>query len=367
MRLQTLVTLMAVTTCTMGFAHPGHDAEEHANSATSSLVVAQESSSGVSGQGDLRFKVRYTSSHLPAEAQAVLVKAHGGFAIDRRSNKGETYFALPGAGIIQISGDLSSTKMVATDSAMKNTNMHNATIWYGDQPYLVFPGQESATVFTTRLDGTLVSSLGTPSKSHQFSAEQATQYFADGKGFVPTDVEYMGGRYYITTGYSALDYVLTATVENKGGVDAKWAALAFGGKGNKPGEFGTGHGITLAPTSGEITIADRPNSELETFTAEGRYLRAVNVPKGAFPCDVDYTEGYTVVGCLHGPDRDKGAPVYILKDDRVVSTIMPKEELGLEKFQHIHNAVMHKVDGRLYLIVQAWNPGDFAILEQVTD
>ena len=75
----------------------------------------------------------------------------------------------------------------------------------------------------------------------------------------------------------------------------------------------------------------------------------------------------TVVGALHGPDRDKGAPVYILKGDKVVSTIMPKEELGLEKFQHIHNATMRTVEGKIYLIVQAWNPGDFAVLEQVAN
>jgi hypothetical protein len=72
-----------------------------------------------------------------------------------------------------------------------------------------------------------------------------------------------------------------------------------------------------------------------------------------------------VIGCLHGPDREKGAPVYIVKDGKVVSTIMPKEELGLERFTHIHNAVMVEVGQRLFLIAQAWNPGDFAVLEQV--
>ena len=46
---------------------------------------------------------------------------------------------------------------------------------------------------------------------------------------------------------------------------------------------------------------------------------------------------------------------------------MIKSELGLENFQHIHNAVMHKMGGKYYLIAQAWNPGDFAILEQVVN
>ena len=44
---------------------------------------------------------------------------------------------------------------------------------------------------------------------------------------------------------------------------------------------------------------------------------------------------------------------------------MIKEDLGLEKFTHIHNAVLRKHGGKHYVIAQAWNPGDFAILEQV--
>src|SRR5437763_15773309 len=57
---------------------------------------------GISGQGKMKFRLLYTSEHLPDDAKKVVVKAHGGFAVDRRAGKGETYFALPGAGIIQI-------------------------------------------------------------------------------------------------------------------------------------------------------------------------------------------------------------------------------------------------------------------------
>ena len=44
---------------------------------------------------------------------------------------------------------------------------------------------------------------------------------------------------------------------------------------------------------------------------------------------------------------------------------MAKEELGLANFQHVHNAALREINGKLYVIAQAWNPGDFAILEQV--
>jgi hypothetical protein len=74
-----------------------------------------------------------------------------------------------------------------------------------------------------------------------------------------------------------------------------------------------------------------------------------------------------VVPALDGPDKSKGAPIYILEEDRVISTVMPKEELGLPNFQHIHNAVLRQAGGKLYIIAQAWNPGDFAVLEQVTE
>jgi hypothetical protein len=97
---------------------------------------------GISGQGKMRFRVLYTSEHLPEEARKVLVKAHGGFAVDRRPGRGETYFALPGAGILQISADLKSVQLLKTSDSMKNVNLHDTTIWYDPRdrsPYLVFP------------------------------------------------------------------------------------------------------------------------------------------------------------------------------------------------------------------------------------
>src|ERR687886_16842 len=92
--------------------------------------ISANDNPAVSGQGNMKFKVLYKSDHLPPEAQKVLKDAHGGFAIDLSKGKGETYFALKGAGIIQISADLKSTRMVNTPEEMKNTNLHNTTIWH---------------------------------------------------------------------------------------------------------------------------------------------------------------------------------------------------------------------------------------------
>jgi hypothetical protein len=319
-----------------------------------------------SGQGAMRFRVAYTADHLPPEARAVLKGAHGGFALDPRPGRGETYFALNGAGIVAISSDLRHTRMVETAPEVRNTNQHNTLFWTAPDgsAYLTFPGNLVNRVFTTTLDGKLVHTLDPPG-SADVGHPAANDYFAKGGPFVPTDVELLDGLFYIPTGYSKLDYVLTARLASTSPVRAEWHDLAFGGKGTGPGQFGTGHGIAVPPGTRRIDIADRPNSEIDRFTRFGQYIGTVKLPAGSFPCDVHYLGKYAVVGALHGPDRTKGAPIYVIENDQVISTIMIKEDLGLATFQHIHNAVLREVGGKLYIVAQAWNPGDFAILEQV--
>lgn len=319
------------------------------------------------GHGKMKFKLLHHSEILPAEAKAVLEQAHGGFAVDRRSGQGETYFALPGAGILEVSKDMSKVRLLDTDSTMKGESMHNATLWVdaGGKPFLTFPGNKSAKVYTTTTDGKLVHTLEAPDGSVDMGHPEATDYYAGRGNFVPTDTEYIDGLLYVATGYSSLDYVLTAKVMSTSPFQAAWHDLAFGGKGPGEGQFGTGHGITVPTGTKRIDVADRPNAEIERFTRFGQYLGKVKMPLGSYPCDVDYIDNYAVVGSLHGPDRSKGAPIYILEDDKLISTVMIKEDLGLELFQHIHNATMRKVNGKYYIIAQAWNPGDFAILEQV--
>ena len=332
-------------------------------------AAAAANSALVSGQGDLRFRVLYRSDHLPAEARDVLAQAHGGFAVDRREGRGEIFFALPGAGIIRLSADLKSTRMVKTPPEMKDVTLHNTTLWLGEDatPYLAFPSLDPGRIFTTDLDGELLHTLDPPGNDEDFNDDAVIEYFRSGGTFIPTDVEYLLGLYYITTGYSPLDYVLTAEVRAGRPFQANWNNLVFGGRGTGRGQFGRGHGITVAPEGNGLDVADRPNAAIKRFTPSGHYQSVFRLPEGSFVCDIDYAEGLAIVACLHGPDPSKGAPIYILRGDRVVSTIMAKEDLGLENFQHVHNAVLLAVDGRLIIVAQAWDPGDFAILEQVTD
>jgi len=63
-----------------------HDARPYASATQAPAATGAKPASvpGISGQGKLKFRVLYTSEHLPEEARKVLVKAHGGFAVDRR-------------------------------------------------------------------------------------------------------------------------------------------------------------------------------------------------------------------------------------------------------------------------------------------
>ncbi|MBI3735898.1 hypothetical protein HY256_05235 [Candidatus Sumerlaeota bacterium] len=369
MPLSRLPLLVAITALTFSLA--AHDIRAPKDVAQADTKPADAppatSPSGVSGQAPLRFKLFKGREILPAEAQAVLVNAHGGFAVDRREGKGQIYFALPGAGILQIAADLQSVKLIDSPDVLKPANMHNAKIWFvpNGEGFLTFPGNDIAKVITTTLDGKLAATLDTPSPEVDFDEPKVNEYFRHNGKFIPTDVEELDGMFYITTGYSALDYVLTARIESTSPFVVKWNDLAFGGKGNGPGQFGTGHGITVPPGTKRLDVADRPHSEIDRFTRYGHYRSTVSLPPGCLPCDTDFEGDLMVIGCLEGPDKTKGAPIYLLKNDQIVSTIMPKEDFGLDKFTHVHNATIRTVNGKLYIIAQAWNPGDFAIFEQV--
>ena len=76
--------------------HAHHHAPRFGKRAVQASLAASgamaDNAPGVSGQGDMKFKVLYTSDHLPPEAQKVLVNAHGGFAVDRRPGTGGDLF-----------------------------------------------------------------------------------------------------------------------------------------------------------------------------------------------------------------------------------------------------------------------------------
>jgi len=77
-----------------------------------------------------------------------------------------------------------------------------------------------------------------------------------------------------------------------------------------------------------------------------------------------------LAACLDGPNKTPG-PLYIinLKMRAIVSTIKPKEELGYEDAQHLHDAAWYVTgkgkDQEVYILFTNWNPGGIGALRLV--
>jgi len=320
------------------------------------------SGTATAGQGRFVFRLVPELSSLPAGAETHERGLHGGFAVDRRAGRGEVYFGLKGAGLIRVSSDLKERSILNASKELAGANLHNCTIFYsGDRKdaFLALPSNDRRKVFITDLQGAILRILENP---------RHNEYYRKGGAFVPCDTEVAEGVLYVVTGYSPGDYCVTANP-----FTGHWLDAVFGGKGNEHGKFGTAHGITLEPGRKLLVISDRPNSREEKYSYRGEYRETVELPRGSLPCDIDFHPLHpevAVIGCLDGPDRKKGAPIYILEKDKIISTVIPREDLGVARATHLHNVVWKIVPGKngsreTYLICQAWNPGKYFVLQQV--
>ena len=88
-------------------------------------------------------------------------------------------------------------------------------------------------VFTTTLDGKLVHTLMPPDGTKDLGDPVANDYFMGRGGFIPTDVEQLDGTFYIATGYSNLDFILSARILSTNPFRTEWHDIAFGGRGRK--------------------------------------------------------------------------------------------------------------------------------------
>ncbi|MEE2888401.1 MAG: hypothetical protein VX951_13305 [Planctomycetota bacterium] len=323
---------------------------------------------GRSGDGGFVFEVIVTSKNLPKKVfepnpfdgrkRKILHCAHGGFAYDYRKGKGEVYWSLQGGGIIRVHRDRSKIEMVETDPKMLKLNMHNATFFeHKDQAMIAWPANGGASVFLTDVDGKLLRTIGRPTMLP----------YSKGAPYAPTDVAYLDGMLWITDGYAS-KFVMSYDLDAK-----KWTGTIFGGRSKKiePGKFGINHGITIH--KGLIYVADRFFARIHSYKPETKFDKMFPLPTGSKPCDFEFfvVDGklYGVAGGLMKPagSKDKGASVYIVDMEtmKVVSTIKPKDELGLGPFTHLHDAFATVDDGVVTLFCQAWNLGDFAVLRQV--
>jgi hypothetical protein len=313
-----------------------------------------------SGQGDWVFTHRQDLSVLPGKAQPFEVRLHGGFAVDREG-AGSLYYGMPGCGLMRVRPDLASQDIIDLPPDLKPINFHSArVIDFDGKRRIVMPANDNAKVVVLSLDGNLDFVLDRP----EFEEYRDAQ-----KPFAPTDAVAIGSRLFVADGYGS-NFISTADLST-----AKWSGAFAGATSNslEAGKFGTAHGMNVVQAGkdrGHLSIADRPHSRFEVFTPEGVFKRAHGTAPGSRPCGIDFHRvggrWYALVGSLDDPRPGRPAPIYILDAEtyETVSTVRPKEELGVQLADHIHNAIWHEHGGRLFLVCQAWNPGHYFVLER---
>ena len=311
-----------------------------------------------SGQEPFEFIYREDLRSLPDAALAHEVKLHGGFAVDKRPGHGEVYYGMPGAGVMRISADMTTQEIIEVSADLVDVNFHSAKIGEFDgEPRLFLPANGDEMVAVLTLDGETEFILPTPEFEQYADSSEAP--------YRPTDTVPDGDSLLIADGYGA-NYITTAHLASRG-----WTSI-FGGKSDDPtqlGKYGTAHGMNRTPGGGHLAIADRPHSRIEVVTFDGQGSKSYGLPDGSRPCGIDFVEWdghwYAAIGSLDDPQAGRPAPIYILDGEsyEVLSTIRPKEDLGIELADHMHNVTWNVHDGRLHLVCQAWNPGYYFVLE----
>ncbi|MEM0968791.1 MAG: hypothetical protein AAGJ31_05540 [Verrucomicrobiota bacterium] len=309
-----------------------------------------------SGQGDWVFKFRADLSQLPEGADAHIRKAHGGFAVDRQG-EGDVYFHLDGYGIIHLSPDLETVRKLDRDAEFSEGNGHNTSLGYDETgaPYLVIPDNKRGVVLFGDTEGTL---------RHKLERPSVLDWFVGGR-YAPTDTLVLEDKVLVADGYGSR-YVFPAEPFGD------FVPGIYGGR----SVFTTAHGLDLHPVTKQVAVADREASQIRYFSQKGAEIKegkqavVTKLPAGARPCDVDFMpDGTAVVGCLKGAGGTPGE-VYILDPSgEVLSVVKPKLDLGLSEghtnVEHVHNASWTKVGDTIFLLVYAWNPGGFAVLERI--
>jgi hypothetical protein len=313
-----------------------------------------------SGNAPFQFVHRDDLHVLPSEIDGNEEKLHGGFALDPRAEYGHLYYGMPESGLIRVAADLKRQELISLPDKLKAMNFHSTKMGrIAEKWYLFLPANDDALVAVLTLDGKLEFLLPRP---------EFEQYQDREIRFAPTDTVLVDEQLFVADGYGA-NYVLSADVQTR-----RWSGL-FGGKTENPqenGRFSTAHGLALHPDHPHhLMIADRPNSRLQVHDKTGDYLASLPLPPGSWPCGInilnDEGRSLAVIGSLYDPVKDRPAPIYILDihTQQVVSTIRPKEELGLQAVQHMHNVVWHKHRDQTFLVCQSWNPGYYFVLEKV--
>lgn len=316
----------------------------------------------VTGQGDFIFSWdQELTAAFPEAAQEFESAMHGGFNEDPET--GIVYTGIPGYGLCAISPDLKEWTVIGTDERLKD-NIHGIVFFVHNGKKHLAVAQEGKRVLVLNLDGTIVSDILKP-RGNEFDFVPANDFFSSpGSNFGVTDVTYLEGKIYASHGYSKGDFILT--IEEVNG-SWTWGKLAWGGKGNAPGQFQTAHGVYAH--DGHVLVANRAAGQVVKFRPDGGFVEMFdNIPEGSLVCNVSHkTEHFFFNALRPVGEEQKSAPIYAHTGKDLVSTIVPGD-LEIPILTNIHHVWPHFVKGangseQLYLLVHGWNQGKFAVLK----
>ena len=349
--------------------HHSHQEGDHTHHQHELASVVQHSHSNhqvtkraklVTGQGEFVFSWdQELTAAFPEDAVEFEPGMHGGFNEDPETNI--VYTGIPGYGLCAISPDLASWERIGTDPRLKD-NIHGIVFFVHKGVKHLALAQEGKRVLVVTLDGKVVSEIVKPT-GNEFSFAAANQFFSlEDSNFGVTDVTYFKGTLYVAHGYSKGDFVLT--IKEKGGVWS-WGKLAWGGKGDNPGQFQTAHGIYAH--DGHILVANRAAGQVVKFTKKGKFVEMFSdIPEGSLVCNVSYKSEHFFFNALSALGDQKSAPIYAHTGDKLVSTIIPGD-LDIPIMTNIHHVWPHFIEENgskhLYLLVHGWNKGKYAVLK----
>ncbi|MCK5442964.1 MAG: hypothetical protein KAJ23_13830, partial [Maribacter sp.] len=253
-------------------------------------------------------------------------------------------------------------KTIGTDARLKD-NIHGIVFFVHKGEKYLAVAQEGKRVLVLTLDGAIVSEILKPTGT-EFKFAAANAFFASkDSNFGVTDVTYLKGTIYVAHGYSKGDFVMT--IKEKGGV-WNWGKLAWGGKGDAPGQFKTAHGVYAHGK--HILVANRAAGQVVKFTKKGKFVETFNdIPEGSLVCNVSYTSEHYFLNALSALGEQKSAPIYVHTGEKLASTVIPGD-LDIPVLTNIHQVWPHFVETgngskQLYLLVHGWNKGKFAVLK----
>ena len=362
-QLATALIIIAIATRALAHYEPGN---EFVASTTNSLPFQIETKGPVrspaptkappdlkvSGQGFWKFVAARDLVPVPAAVPSVK-QAHGTIIVDKQRDT--VYWGLQGVGWIGFSNKLRDSWIVAGNPAFTNGNLHGADILPRGKksPLIATADNNSGKIYLTDTGFQNVETLVKP----DFGS------YATNNTFKPTDVTFTGAKeLWVVDGYGQQRF-MPANVS-----PLKWQGEHYG-SGKKFSM--TTHGITYDKAHDDLLISARPEGLLKRVERNDRLLKEIlGLPAGTLLCDVDVWGDYALAACLDGPNKTPG-PLHIinLKKRTLVATIKPKEELGYEDAQHMHDAAWY-ITGKgkeqeVYILFTNWNPGGIGALKLV--